>query len=63
MANGSGRRICALGSWYLQPPAGLTPFPVLVRAVAKHESRNVADNIRAFEEISNSPDKLDERYL
>jgi Family of unknown function (DUF5995) len=53
----------ALGGWYLQPPARLTPFPALVRAIAKHESRNVADNIRAFEKISNTPDKLDEAYL
>jgi hypothetical protein len=34
-----------------------------VRAIAKHESRNVADNIRAFEKISNTPDKVDESYL
>jgi Family of unknown function (DUF5995) len=53
----------ALGSWYLQPPALLTPVPVIVRAVGRHESRNVARNIRAFEKKSNSPDKLDERYL
>jgi Family of unknown function (DUF5995) len=53
----------ALGSWYLQPPARLTPFNALVRAVAKHESRNVDDNIRAFEGLSNTPDKLDESYL
>jgi hypothetical protein len=53
----------AMGAWYLQPPARLTPFPVLVRAVAKHESRNVADNIRALEGIANTPDKLDKSYL
>jgi hypothetical protein len=53
----------ALGAGYLQPPARLTPFPLLVRAIAKHESRDVAGNIRAFEEISNSPDKLDEAYV
>jgi hypothetical protein len=41
----------------------LTPFNALLRGVAKHESRNVADNIRALEGISNSPDKLDEGYL
>jgi hypothetical protein len=53
----------ALGAWYLQPPARLTPFPALVRAIAKHESPNVAGNIRALEGISNSPDKLDKAYL
>jgi hypothetical protein len=41
----------------------LTSFPVLVRAVAKHESRDIADNIRALEEITNAPDKLDKAYL
>jgi len=41
----------------------LTPFPALVRAVAKHESCNVADNIRAFQGISDNPDKLDKAYL
>ncbi|MGB9308360.1 MAG: DUF5995 family protein [Mycobacterium sp.] len=40
-----------LGSWYLHPPARLTPFPWLVGAIAKHESRNVVDNIRAFEKM------------
>jgi Family of unknown function (DUF5995) len=51
------------GAWYLQPPARLTPLTALIRGVAKHESRNVADNIRALEKISNTPDKLDEGYL
>jgi Family of unknown function (DUF5995) len=53
----------ALGAWYLQPPARLTPFPVLVRAIAKHESDNVASNIQQLEAISNRPDKLNEAYL
>jgi hypothetical protein len=53
----------ALGAWYLQPPARLTPFPVLVRAIAKHESDDVASNIRQLDGISNSPDKLDGAYL
>ncbi len=52
-----------MGSWYLQPPARFTPFPALVHAIARHESRNVADNIRAFEDISNAPETLHERYL
>jgi hypothetical protein len=53
----------ATGAWYLQPPARLTPFPILVRAIAKRESRNVAGNLRALATIKNTPDKLDESYL
>jgi hypothetical protein len=52
-----------LGSWYLQPSGWWSPFPSLVRAIAKHESQNVASNIEALEEISNRPDKLNEAYL
>jgi hypothetical protein len=36
---------------------------VLVRAIAKHESDDVASNIQALEGISNRPDKLNEAYL
>jgi Family of unknown function (DUF5995) len=46
-----------LGAWYLQPPARLTPFPALVGAVAKHESPNVPDNIRALQEMKAAPAK------
>jgi Family of unknown function (DUF5995) len=53
----------ATGAWYLQPPARLTPFPILVRAIAKRESRNVAGNLRALETIKNTPEKLDKSYL
>jgi hypothetical protein len=53
----------AMGAWYLQPPARLTPFPILVRAIAKRESRNVAGNLRALETIKNTPEKLDKSYL
>jgi hypothetical protein len=53
----------AMGAWYLQPPARLTPFPILVRAIAKRESRDVAANLRALETIKNTPEKLDESYL
>ncbi|HWS94704.1 MAG TPA: DUF5995 family protein [Mycobacterium sp.] len=53
----------ATGAWYLQPPARLTPFPILVRAIAKRESRNVASNLRALETIKHTPEKLDESYL
>lgn len=38
-----------LGSWYLRPPTRLTPYPALVRAIARHESDNVAHNIKALE--------------
>jgi len=53
----------ALGAWYLQPTARLTPFPVLVRVIAKRESRDVAANIRALEGITNTPDELNKAYL
>jgi hypothetical protein len=53
MSNSSRRRICALGVGYL---------PALVH-VAKHESHDVAGNIRALEGIWNSPYKLDKAYL
>jgi hypothetical protein len=52
-----------LGSWYLQPPARLAPFPVLVRAVAKRESRDVAANIRALEGTARTPVKMAHAYL
>jgi hypothetical protein len=50
----------ALSSWYLQPTELWTPLPRLIRAVAKHESDDVANNIRAFEDVSKSPAKLNE---
>jgi hypothetical protein len=53
----------ALGSWYLQPPARLTALPVLVRVIAKRESRDIAGNIMALEGTMNSPEKLNEAYL
>jgi hypothetical protein len=53
----------ALGSWYLQPSGRWIPFPRLVRAIAKHESDDVASNIQALDEISRRPDKLNEAYL
>jgi hypothetical protein len=53
----------ALGAWYLQPPKRFTPFPRLVRVIAKRESRNVAANIRALEGITNTPDKMDKAFL
>jgi hypothetical protein len=53
----------ALSSWYLQPTERWTPFPRLIRAIAMHESDDVASNIRAFEDVSNHPAKLNEAYL
>jgi hypothetical protein len=53
----------AVGSWYLQPSARWTPFPVLVRVIARRESRDVAANIRALEGITNTPAKLNKAYL
>lgn len=47
----------ALSSWYLQPSERWTPFPWLIRAIAKHESVDVANNLRALEGISNRPHK------
>ena len=45
----------ALSSWYLRPSDRWSPFPRLIRVIAKHESDDVAGNIRALEEISNRP--------
>lgn len=36
---------------------------ILVRAIAKRESRDVAANLRALEAIKDTPDKLDQAYL
>ncbi len=52
-----------LGSWYLQPTGRWGPLPRLVRAVARHESRDVAANIRALERVTHTPDPLDASYL
>jgi hypothetical protein len=53
----------ALGAWYLQPPTRLTLFPVLVRAIAKRENRDVAYNIKTLEGITNTPVKMSHAYL
>ena len=53
----------ALGSWYLQPTRVWTPLPMLISAVAKHESRDVVDNIRALEEIKSPHDPLDKACI
>jgi len=55
--------MAAMGAWYLQPPTRFTPFPMLVRAIAKRESRDVAANLRALATIKNTPEKLDKSYL
>jgi Family of unknown function (DUF5995) len=48
----------ALGAWYLQPPARLTAFPLLVRAIAKRESHDVEANILALQGTGSSPVKM-----
>ncbi|SRR5579875_487032 len=48
----------ALSSWYLHPPERWTPFPRIISAVARHESTDVAGNIRTLEEISQRPKKI-----
>ena len=53
----------ALNSWYLQPSEQWTGLPRLIRAIAKHESRNVAANIRALDAITSTPEKLDKAHL
>lgn len=53
----------ALGAWYLQPPAKLTPFPFFVRAIAKRESRDVAANLRALEAVRNNAVKPTKAFL
>jgi hypothetical protein len=52
----------ALGSWYLQPPTRWNPSPALFRRIAKHESRDVASNLRALENVSNTPHKPPKGY-
>jgi hypothetical protein len=53
----------AIGAWYLQPPARLTPFPMIVRAIAKRESRDVAANILALQGTTTTPVKIARAYL
>jgi hypothetical protein len=53
----------ALGAWYLQPTLRLTPIPILVRIIAKRESRDVAANIRALQGVTNTADELNRAYL
>jgi len=47
----------ALSSWYLQPSGRFSPFPWLVRAVAKHEKPNIGSNLEALEHCSKHPEK------
>ncbi|WP_118914054.1 DUF5995 family protein [Mycobacterium shigaense] len=52
----------AVGSWYLQPPARVTPFPALVRQIGKHEIRDVPSNLKALDEVSHNPHKPQKGY-
>ncbi|MGV0794762.1 DUF5995 family protein [Mycolicibacterium sp. XJ1819] len=53
----------AIGAWYLQPPARLTPFPWLVRAIARRENRDVAGNIIALLGVAETPAKMSTALL
>lgn len=53
----------AMGAWYLDPPRRLTPVPVLVRAISRRESRDIATNLQALQDISHLPDKLNPVFL
>lgn len=53
----------ALSSWYLQPSEQWTGLPRLIRAIAQHESDDVAGNIRALDAITRTPEKLDTTHL
>jgi hypothetical protein len=53
----------AIGAWYLQPPGRWTPFPYLVRTIAKHEKKNVADNICALLANADDPVPMKKAYL
>jgi Family of unknown function (DUF5995) len=48
----------ALSSWYLQPTGRWSPFPWLLREVAKHEKHNVRNNLGVLEGISKRPEKI-----
>jgi hypothetical protein len=53
----------ALCAWYLHPPQYWRLSPVLIRTIAKRESRDTAANLRALSENINNPDKLGNAYL
>jgi hypothetical protein len=53
----------ALSSWYLQPSERWTGLPRLIRAIAQHESDDVAGNIRALDAITRTPEKLNMTHL
>jgi hypothetical protein len=53
----------ALSSWYLQPSERWTGLPRLIRAIARHESDDVAGNIRALDAITRIPEKLEATRL
>jgi hypothetical protein len=53
----------ALCAWYLHPPEYWRLTPVLIRTIAKRESRDTAANLRALDENMISPDKLGNAYV
>jgi hypothetical protein len=67
--HGRARRVnqtswtAALGAWYLDPPTYGRVVPRLIRFIAKRESRDIAANLRALDEVTIVPDQLDEAFL
>lgn len=53
----------AIGAWYSQPPFRLTAYPILMRAIARRESRDVATNLLALAAITDTPVKMASAYL
>jgi hypothetical protein len=53
----------ALGAWYLDPPTYGSLAPRLIRFIAKRESRDIAANLRALDEVTIVPDPLDDSFL
>jgi hypothetical protein len=53
----------AICAWYLKPPGKWTPFPWLVRAIARNENRNVSANLRMLDSFACTPVQLDRAFL
>jgi hypothetical protein len=53
----------AIGAWYLHPPLRLTAFPLLVRVIAMLEDRDVGNNVRRLDELTETPAPLNKAFL
>jgi hypothetical protein len=53
----------AMGAWYLHPPRRLRPVPVLVRAIARRESRDIPTNLQALQGLTEEPARLNPVFL